>query len=131
MKTLADLIAGASPEQLAARTRGSTTQHPLTAVPGNRSVLEFTPDHGRVPVARYFRVEAPEVEGLLGAVPFAELGPDNPSSGKSIVNVIPAPALASEAPEASRVYQHSTFVGLPSAGAGLDTSSARMPLRTR
>jgi hypothetical protein len=55
------------------RTRGSTTEVGIETLPTDRSVVEFRPAVGAVAVARYFRVEAPELGGRVGAVALRDL----------------------------------------------------------
>lgn len=58
------------------RTRGSTTERGLDALDPDTNVSEFTPQAGAVSVARYFRVEAPQLGGRLGAVSLKSLPAD-------------------------------------------------------
>ena len=74
--TLASLLAlGLRADLQGPRTRGSVSEIGLDDLPGDTPVTEFTPDDPAltVPVARYFRVEAPELQGRLGAVKIGDL----------------------------------------------------------
>jgi len=79
--TLASLLAlfpdaETRPDLHGPRTRGSLSEHGLDIVPGDREAVEFRPTVGNVPIARYFRVETPEIQGRLGAVPLGDLTPE-------------------------------------------------------
>ena len=70
--TLASLLAlGLRADLQGPRTRGSLTEIGLDDLDPSTPVVEFTPEDSAlvVPVARYFRVEAPALQGRLGAVP--------------------------------------------------------------
>lgn len=74
--TLASLIAlGLRDDLKGPRTRGSLTEVGLDSLPGETPVTEFRPEDPAltVPVARYFRVDAPALGGRLGAVPMGSL----------------------------------------------------------
>lgn len=75
--TLASLLAlGLRPDLQGPRTRGSLTEIGLEDLDGDLPVTEFRPEIGDVPVARYFRVEAPQLQGRLGAEPLGNLSPE-------------------------------------------------------
>lgn len=57
------------------RTAGSLSEIGIEEL-SDRPVTEFRPQSGAVEVARYFRVEAPELQGRLGAVRLADLPAD-------------------------------------------------------
>lgn len=63
-------------DMLGPRTRGSTTKVGIETLPGDRAAVEFRPAVGAVPVARYFRVGAPELGGRVGAVALRDLAPE-------------------------------------------------------
>jgi hypothetical protein len=74
--TLAQLLAlGLRPDLQGPRTRGSLTEIGLEDLDGNLPVTEFTPENEAlvVPVARYFRLEAPALQGRIGAVQMGDL----------------------------------------------------------
>jgi hypothetical protein len=72
--TLASLLAlGLRDDLKGPRSRGSLTEIGLESLDGEKAVTEFRPEIGAVPVARYFRVDAPELQGRLGAVPMGDL----------------------------------------------------------
>jgi len=79
LNTLSDLLnlSGWRDDLDGPRTRGSTTELSLNSLPSDRVVTEFRPPSwADVPAARYFRVEAPELNGKLGAVTLGDLTPD-------------------------------------------------------
>ena len=75
--TLADVLAlgGFRPDLQGPRTRGSLTEIGLRDLDPTTPVVEFTPEVSAlvVPGARYFRLEAPALQGRLGAVRFGTL----------------------------------------------------------
>jgi len=74
--TLASLLAlfdrETRPDLFGARSRGSVSETGLESL-SDRPAVEFRPKVGANPVARYFRVECPEIAGRLGAVRLADL----------------------------------------------------------
>jgi len=76
LNTLSALLAlGLRDDLKGPRTRGSVSEIGLEDL-SDRPVTEFRPEIGEVPVARYFRVEAPELQGRLGAVTLGDLTPE-------------------------------------------------------
>jgi hypothetical protein len=75
--TLAQLLAlGLRPDLQGPRTRGSLTEIGLDNIEASLPVTEFRPEIGNVPVARYFRVDAPQLQGRLGAERLGDLSPE-------------------------------------------------------
>jgi hypothetical protein len=74
--TLASLLAlGLRPDLQGPRVRGSTSEKGIDSLDPSTPAVEFTPAVGAVPVARYFRVETPDIGGRLGAVSLNDLDP--------------------------------------------------------